>query len=166
MLSLRLYKEEDATIILSWFKDEVSFRKWSANIFDHYPLNASQLNEFYLNNVHNMEFGVIPMIMCDESHIVGHLFFRPLDAEKKTIRFGFVVVDDSMRGKGYGNKMLHLAKQYVVENYGTKRLTLGVFENNQNAYKCYKSVGFKDTGSDSYMIMGDKWGCIEMELII
>ena len=29
---------------------------------------------------------------------------------------------------------------------GAKRITLGVFDNNKQAYNCYKRVGFKENG--------------------
>lgn len=41
----------------------------------------------------------------DESGVVGHLILRFTDEEQQTIRFGFVIVDDAKRGKGYGKEM-------------------------------------------------------------
>ena len=44
-------------------------------------------------------------------------------------------------------------------------ITLGVFEKNASAYYCYKSVGFRETGQiEEYVIAGDAWKCVEMEL--
>lgn len=45
------------------------------------------------------------MTAFDETGVVGHLIMRFLDGEKKVLRFGFVIVDDTKRGKGYGKEL-------------------------------------------------------------
>lgn len=50
-----------------------------------------------------------------------------------------------------------------------KKISLGVFENNESAYYCYKSVGFKDTVLDEteiYTVLGEEWKCLELEIIL
>ena len=47
MLRLRPYKENDAKIIVSWIKDELAFRLWSADRYDHYPITAEDMNHHY-----------------------------------------------------------------------------------------------------------------------
>lgn len=84
------------------------------------------------------------------------------------IRLGFVIVDNEERGKGYGKEMLSLATKYAFEFVKVSKISLGVFENNTIAIKCYRSCGFKEVKSEnteSYKCMGEIWNCIEMELI-
>ena len=73
------------------------------------------------------------------------------DPLKTVIRFGFVIVDDQLRGKGYGKQMLQLAIQKAKNEFGAKKINLGVFDNNPSALHCYESVGFKIIGTDSYI---------------
>lgn len=47
MLRLRPYKKCDAAHICSWIKDERTFRRWSADRFDHYPVTAEDINAYY-----------------------------------------------------------------------------------------------------------------------
>ncbi|MBO5579529.1 MAG: GNAT family N-acetyltransferase [Prevotella sp.] len=82
--------------------------------------------------------------------------------DKTVIRFGFVIVDDSKRGMGYGKQMLRLAIDYARRELDAKRITLGVFCDNISAVECYKSVGFRITGEDNYTIDGEKWKGYEM----
>ena len=90
---------------------------------------------------------------------------RFTDEEKNVLRFGFVIVDDAKRGMGYGKQMLQLAIQYAFSLLKVETITLGVFEKNASAYYCYKSVGFRETGQmEDYVIAGETWKCIEMEL--
>lgn len=84
------------------------------------------------------------------------------------IRLGFVIVDDKRRGNGYGKEMLSLAIRYAFDFVKVKKISLGVFENNKSAIKCYESCGFKKVKlekTESYHCMGEIWNCIEMELV-
>lgn len=166
MLKLRPYQKEDAKEIVTWIKDERDFRKWSADIFLKYPIEAKDLQENYANAIKSMSNGFIPIVAYNDSGIVGQLFIRFLDNEKKTARFGFVIVDDTKRGQGYGKEMLQLALKCAFEQLKVNKVTLGVFENNPSAYYCYKAAGFEDIEEAEpvfYTIMGEQWKCLELK---
>lgn len=169
MLRLRQYKPCDAEIIASWIKNEIAMYKWSSDRFGSFPVTADAINEKYLsNNGDCLEpDNFYPMTAFDENGVAGHLILRYTDREKQTIRFGFVIVDDTKRGKGYGKKMLVLALRYAFDIMKARKVTLGVFENNPPAYYCYRSVGFKEipeTEEEYYEIENKKWRCIELEM--
>ena len=97
-----------------------------------------------------------PLTAVVGEKIIGHILLRfPLE-DKSVIRFGFVIVDDSKRGKGYGKQMLRLAIDYAQQELGVQKITLGVFCDNLSAVECYKSVGFRITDADAYMIDGEE----------
>lgn len=163
MLRLRPYKACDANMIVSWIKDEVSFHKWCADRFEHYPITGEDLNNYYQSFACANNF--FQMTAFNESEIVGHLLMRFIDEEQKILRFGFVIVDDTKRGKGYGKKMLQLAIQFAFDIVKAEKITIGVFDNNESAYHCYKAVGFQDIGQvQNYYILGEEWKCKELEL--
>lgn len=158
MLRLRPYRPEDAEQILSWSKDEKSFYKWTAGVLGNYPLTNDQFNE--VNN--RMAFTAI-----DDNDIVGFFTLRDPDNMFEELRFGFVIVDSEKRGKGYGKKMLQLGLTYAKEIYGVNKVSLGVFENNEPAYHCYKAVGFQNVVQneiETYPIMGEDWKCLVLEM--
>lgn len=166
MLRLRPYKACDVRTIVSWIKDEVSFRKWCADRFENYPITEADMNAQYDGLAYSDSF--YPMTAFDETGVVGHLIMRFLDEEKKTLRFGFVIVDDTKRGMGYGKQMLQLAIRYSFDILKVDKITLGVFENNAPAYYCYKSAGFLDVEMEEeeyFDISGEKWKCLELEII-
>ncbi len=167
MFKLRPYKPCDAEKIVSWLKDEDIFYKWSGGRFGEYPLTAEKLNNKYIENNGDCteKDNFYPFVLEDETGVVGSLIMRYLNPEKTVIRFGFIIVESKIRGKGYGKNMLTLALKYAFEIYGAEKVTLGVFENNAPAYYCYKSMGFKDIGEEIYNIKGDIWKCIEMEIV-
>lgn len=83
------------------------------------------------------------------------------------LRFGFVIVDSKKRGQGYGKNMLKLGLKYFKEIFGANKVSLGVFENNESAYYCYKAIGFEDVSQDEiekYTVMGEEWNCLELEM--
>ena len=108
-----------------------------------------------------------PMTAVEED-IVGHLILRYTDEKHETVRFGFVIVDNAVRGSGRGRKMLELAKEYAVKVLNARKLTLGVFDVNTAALRCYKSVGFTETGCDdeAFEVLGESWKCIELECVV
>ncbi len=166
MLRLRPYKPCDGEKIITWLKDEDVFLKWSAGRFGDYPLTAKKFNEKYIENNGDCpeSDNFYPFTFTDDNEIAGSLIIRYLNREKTILRFGFIIVDSKKRGKGYGKKMLSLALKYAFEIYGAEKVTLGVFENNEPAHYCYKSVGFMDAGEEIYTINGETWKCIEMEI--
>ncbi len=165
MLRLRPYKKSDAKYVVSWIKDEVAFWKWCAGLFGEYPISNDDMNTHYasFDNVDSH----FQMTAFDESGVVGHLIMRFTDEEKQVLRFGFVIVDDTKRGKGYGKEMLQLAIQYAFNILKVEKITLGVFENNSSAYQCYKAAGFREIQEEeckSYQVLGEEWKCLEMEI--
>jgi len=159
MLKLRPYNPSDAQKILSWISDETAFRKWSADRYPKYPITPDEMNAFY-NNADENFFG---MTAFDESGVRGHLTMRFMDKEKNHVRFGFIIVDCTIRKKGYGKQMLALALEYAFRILHAEKVSLGVFENNQPAYFCYNAAGFKSTGDvSSCRILNEDWNCLEL----
>lgn len=162
MLHIRPFRKGDAKRIIDWAKDEETFYKWSAGILGDYPITEDKLLEATSGRDDNDKY--YPFVAFDERGPVGFFTIRVLGDNDEIARFGFVIVDPSIRGKGYGKKMLSLGLKYAFEIQGFKKASLGVFDNNEAAYNCYKSVGFVPNGiTEAYELNGTTWNCIEME---
>ena len=158
MLGLRPYTKSDAKVILSWCRDEKAFYQWSAGVLGAFPITEK-------------EFGFVedlmPFTAYDETGPVGFFTLRKPDPSENTLRFGFVIVDPEKRGRGYGKQVLQLGLRYAFERLGASSVSLGVFENNETAYRCYKAVGFRDVlldETESYRVMNEEWKCRELTL--
>ena len=167
MLRLRPYKTSDAETIISWCKDEAAFRKWTSDRYESFPITTADMNKKYIENngdcIESDNF--YPMTAFDENGIVGHLIMRFTDERKTILRLGFVIVDDTLRGKGYGKEMISLSLKYAFEILKVDKVTIGVFENNIPAYYCYKAAGFKDVDAKLQCeIFGETWKILELEL--
>ena len=166
-MKLRPYKPADAQTILSWVRDEETFRKWVTDRYPHYPISPAEMNEKYFD--HNGDCpepdNFYPMTACDETGLLGHMILRFTAPD--TIRFGFVIVDDSRRGAGIGRQMLGMAVKYAAEFLGAKKLTIGVLENNPGALRCYLGAGFREAEQAEpvyYDLLGQRIRCIELEM--
>ena len=160
-MKLRPFSIEDAPVILSWIKDKTDFRKWSADRYSSYPPKPEDMLAQYANDI------IFPFTAIDDAgKVIGHIILRYPDSSKTVIRLGFIIIDNQLRGKGYGKQMLELAIQKAQRDYKVQKITLGVFDNNPSAIRCYESVGFTVTGTDTYLIDGEQWMGKEMEIHI
>ena len=132
MLRLRMYKKCDAEKILSWCKDELTFRRWTLTRYNKYPITKDDMNDKYFDNNGDCTDldNFYPMTALDDDDIIGHFIMRFVDKDKQILRFGFVIVDVSKRGMGYGKEMLKLGLKYAFEIMKVKKVTIGVLDNN------------------------------------
>ena len=163
MLRLRPYKSSDAEIIEKWIRDEDVFLKWGGKLFGEFPVSAQTIDDKYrLNNGDCKEpDNFYPWVALDDSgRVVGHFIMRYLHGDTRILRFGWVIVDDTVRGKGYGYEMLRLGLKYAFEIFSVDKVTLGVYENNDRAHRCYQKLGFKDLE----VVEKEPFNVIEMEI--
>lgn len=164
-MRLRPYKSCDAKIIASWIKDEETFLKWSAGRLGSYPVDAKMIDEKYTkaNGDCDEPDNFYPWVAIDDDgRPVGHFIMRYTGGDRRQLRFGWVVLDDTVRGKGYGKQMLELGLKYAFDFLGADRVTIGVYENNEPAHWCYKKVGFVDRE----IVKSEPWDIVEMEKYI
>lgn len=161
MLRLRPYKQNDSKTIAEWLKEEDVFLKWGGKLFGDFPISAEIIDEKYRNKNGGCEESdnFYPWVAIDEeNNVVGHFIMRYLHGDNRIIRFGWVIVDDKKRGKGYGKQMLQSGLKYAFEIMDAKEINLGVFVNNEPAHHCYKAAGFRD----SEIREGNPWQVMEM----
>ena len=163
MLRLRPYKSCDAEIIEKWVRDEDIFLKWGGTLFGEFPISAEIIDEKYrLKNGDCKEpDNFYPWVAFDEDgRVVGHFIMRYIHGDRRILRFGWVIVDDAIRGKGYGYEMLSLGLKYAFEILGVDKVTLGVYEHHDRAHRCYEKVGFKDVE----LVEKEPFNTFEMEI--
>lgn len=142
MLKLISYQKSDAAHLIKWLKNETVFRYWCTDYYEKFPITAEEINAFYDSWGEN----IYVFTAVDNENIIGHITMRYMDKEKTELRFGFILVDDEKRGMGYGKKMLTLAIAHAFDMLGAKKITIGVFEENEVAYHLYQKLGFVETG--------------------
>ena len=163
---LRAYEKSDPDIICKWISSETQLYQWSADRFNKYPLAGKDIRDNYEPQIKSGRF--FPLTAVNEKNeAVGHFIIRyPSENDDTSVRFGFVIIDPLLRGKGLGKQMLRLGIEYARKDLGAKRIDLGVFENNESARSCYGSVGFREYGRREVKLPAGIRICIDMELFI
>ncbi len=167
-LTLRPYQPSDAPMITSWLKSEYSMRQWCADRYKRYPVSPEDMNTYHKRNIDGQHSRALTM--TDGDDIVGYITLRtPADNQaEQRLGLEFVIVDDSKRGSGLGKALVTMAVKYAFEMLGATKVSLGVFENNPSAIHCYEAAGFHRISlpeTESYECLGERWNCIEMELL-
>lgn len=166
MIRLRPYKKCDAEKIISWIENEEIFMLWGGNRFGEFPITADVINKkYFADNGDCAEAdNFYPMTAFTDDGAVGHFIMRYINGDNKVLRFGWVIIDSGEREKGYGRKMLSLGLKYAFDILKVGKVTIGVYENNISAYKCYKSVGFHETAQANLEIGYDGQRIVELEI--
>lgn len=139
-------------------------RQWCADRYEHYPVTPEDMNAYHAKYIDGQRSRALTM--TDGDNIVGYITLRVPADNSKEQRLGFVIVDDSKRGRGLGKALVSMAVKYAFEKLGAKKVSLGVFENNPSALHCYEAAGFNRVSlpkTESYECLGETWDCIEME---
>lgn len=163
-LTLRPYQPSDAAVITSWLKSEYLMRQWCADRYEHYPVMPEDMSIYYDRYIDGQRSCALTMV--DGNDIVGYITLRIPADDPTEQRLGFVIVDDSKRGRGLGKALVSMAIKYAFETLEATKVSLGVFENNPSAIHCYEASGFHSVlrhDTESYECLGETWNCIEMK---
>ena len=156
MIRIRPYKQSDEEKILSWCDSEDTFFKWTFGLLGDYPVTS----EKFRKTSEYMQF-----IAVDDDEPVGYFIARNPNGNLNELRFGYGIVKPDRRNQGVGKEMLRQGLVYAFEIYGADRVTLGVYDKNENAIACYTSVGFRETGvRETYQVCGGQYEAFEMEV--
>lgn len=109
-------------------------------------------------------FGDSPFVATtNDGQVVGFFCFSvKLHTNEGMLKF--VVIDNTMRNKGYGCEMLKLAIKYAFEIAKADAVHLNVFPENPGAKKCYEKVGFKERTltENAFSFKDEFWGRCNM----
>ncbi len=100
--------------------------------------------------------------------MIGHISLGRVDRVNKSARIGKVLVGSSQyRGKGIGAEMVKAVLAIAFEEMQLHKVTLGVFDFNASAIRCYEKVGFVQEGllRDARKNGDEYWNLIEMGIL-
>ncbi|MHA7966756.1 GNAT family N-acetyltransferase [Paenibacillus sp. CAU 1782] len=168
MITLRHFEPEDFDQLMEWSGDEEYLLQWAGPQF-HFPLSKDQLSS-YLNaaNDKNTSTKFIFKVI-DESlnEVVGHISLGGIDKYNRSGRIGKVLVGNQYQGKGYGTQMINEMLRIGFEEHQLHRISLGVFDFNLSAVRCYEKCGFVKEGliRDARRYKDTFWNLIEMGIL-
>lgn len=151
----------DFEIIRQWISDERTHAMWCANLIP-YPLERKAFDATLTDMA--VKFGDSPFVAtANDGKVIGFFCYSVnLNTNEGILKF--VMVDQDLRGQGYGKEMLSLAVRYAFEITKAYAVQLNVFSENTGAKKCYLSVGFSErTNTDrAFSFNEELWGRCNM----
>lgn len=176
-MHLRSYNEQtDFIHMTKWIQDERTHALWCANLLS-YPLSEEELHNYLIE--HNLKFCSQSQcntirnekefdgayVYADENDRPVGFFIYTVNKQDKSGFVRFIMVDNTVRGKGYGTAMLRELQQFAYEKTGVSSLRLIVFDVNTAARTCYEKVGFTaiENLPDTFSYRDETWRRCMME---
>ncbi len=157
-MRLRPYnKQKDFKYIKQWVSDARTHALWSAKLIP-YPFTEEDFHNFLMEQ--ETEWGALGyLFMEDDCTPIGFCIFNMNEDEN----FGFarfIVLDNTMRGRGYGTQMIQFLLKYAFEIAGVDEVRLNVFDCNIGAKKCYEKAGFQERAftENALQFEEESWG--------
>ncbi len=146
MISLELMEKEDLQKIIEWNTNKSAdyLLQWAGPKFT-YPLMLDELERYFMEEVHDLNSDILlyKIILVSTNEIIGTIELREIDKVNKIARVcRFLIGKNTNRAKGIGKKVLEEILRNGFEDRGLEKITLGVFDFNTSAIKCYEKVGF------------------------
>ncbi len=147
MIKLELLgKEEDLQKIVEWNVNKSSeyLLQWAGPKFD-YPLTFEQMEKYFFKEIkkENSKILVYKILITGTEEMIGTVEIRETDKENKVGRIcRFLIGEEKNRGRSIGTIALNEALKIAFQDMKFKKMTLGVFDFNYDAIRCYEKVAF------------------------
>lgn len=170
MVKLEHFDQQDFKQLMQWIDSEHLMTNWSGSMFK-YPLTQESL-EWYIEDVNDLEKSeafVYKALDEKTGETVGHISLGGLSKKNKTGRISRVLIGNTAaRGKGYCSGMINEILKIGFEKLKLHRISLGVYDFNTSAIRCYEKSGFVKEGLMRDILLqedGTYWSLVEMSIL-
>ena len=142
MIKLQYLEKEDLRKIVEWNSDKSAdyLLQWSGPTYS-YPLTIKQVEDYFISN--NSNTSVYKILSVDTDEFIGTIELRETDKSNKIGRVcRFLIGEENYRGKRIGTHVLKEVLRIGFKDFKFDKITLGVFDFNYGAIKCYEKAGF------------------------
>jgi RimJ/RimL family protein N-acetyltransferase len=169
MIVLEYFERKDFEQLINWLSNEELLMNWSGSLFS-FPLTLESMH-WYIRDVNNMphaEAYVYRAVETDTGEVVGHISLGGLSPKNRSGRISRVLVgNEAARGKGYCRQMVEAVLKIGFEELKLHRISLGVYDFNTAAIKCYQKAGLitEGTSRDCLLFKDQWWSLVEMSML-
>jgi RimJ/RimL family protein N-acetyltransferase len=169
MVVLEHFERNDFEQLMEWITDDELLMNWSGSLFS-YPLTQKSL-EWYIedvNDINNSDAFIYKAVDTTTGNTVGHVSLGGISRKNRSGRISRVLVgSNSNRGKGCCQEMVKAVLKIGFEDLKLHRISLGVYDFNTAAIRCYQKSGFITEGTtrDVLLFKGKWWSLIEMSIL-
>ena len=168
MVKLEYFGKDDFKQLIEWINSEHLLINWAGSLF-RYPLTEESL-EWYIEDTNNIETSdvfVYKAVDTETNKTVGHISLGGISTKNKSARISRVLVGTG-RGKGYCKDMVSGVLKVGFEDLKLHRISLGVYDFNHAAIRCYENCGFVKEGLFRDVLKYDDnayWSLLEMSIL-
>jgi RimJ/RimL family protein N-acetyltransferase len=102
-----------------------------------------------------------------DDRLIGTIGFFKISMHHSEAWVAIGIGGEDNWGKGYGSDAMQVMLRYAFYEWNLHRVTLGVFEYNTRAIRCYEKMGFRYEGRvrQSALRDGRRWDLIHMGIL-
>ena len=170
MIKLEYFGREDFKQLIEWIDSEHLLTNWAGSLF-RYPLTEDSL-EWYIRDTNTIGFSdafIYKGVDTNTGKTVGHISLGGISEKNKAGRISRVLVGNTAeRGKGVCTGMLRAILKVGFDDLGLHRISLGVYDFNKSAIRCYEKAGFVKEGLMRDVLRYDDdayWSLWEMSIL-
>ncbi|WP_257675951.1 GNAT family N-acetyltransferase [Clostridium felsineum] len=144
IIKLKLLEKQDLQKIIDWNVDKSAddLMQWAGPKFN-YPLILKQLENYFLSEVLIEKVFVYKILLASTDEMIGTIEIREIDETNKIGKIcRFLIGEKNNRGNHIGTAALNEILKIGFKDMNFKKITLGVFDFNYSAIRCYEKVGF------------------------
>lgn len=151
----------DYEYLQKWVNSERTHALWCANLVP-YPITSNEFQEI-LNKDAQDWGGCAYIVTSDDGEQIG-FFVLSVNTSNNSGFAKFIIINNELRGKGYGTQMIKLMLKFAFEIVGVSSVQLNVFDSNDNAKRCYSKAGFVQDSlvANAFTYKGESWGRCHM----
>jgi RimJ/RimL family protein N-acetyltransferase len=160
------FTETDIDRLISWVTSEEILRYWTASSFG-YPLTREHLQGHIRGSAARGDRLIFKVVDPENGQAFGHVELGALDFVNRSTRIGRVLIDPTVKGKGYGVRLMQAAMAKAFDEMEMHRVDLWVFDFNARAIACYERAGFRHEGKcrDFFRIGEEYWSMLIMSVL-
>ena len=168
MVKLEYFEKADSNLLIGWIDSEELMINWAGSLFS-FPLTESSM-DWYISKTNNLQSSnAFNYKVVDENtgEVVGHISLGGISRKNRSARISRVFISNGHKGKGYCKIMIRAILKIGFEDLNLHRISLGVYDFNTAALKCYQSAGFIIEGINRDVLKhNDKWwSLVEMSVL-
>jgi len=151
--------------IVSWIKSEPDMVKWAGRIFT-WPMTQKQFKE-HIKEGKTQPQTLFPFVMVNDNRLVGYCELSSFHRHSDQASLTRVIISPEYRNKGMAKVMIKEVLNFGFKTLDLNRVSLGVFDFNEAAIKCYKNIGFllEGTTRESAKAGNTYWNCHLMSIL-
>lgn len=169
MIRLEYFTKEDFAQLIGWIHTEELLTNWSGSLF-RFPLTEESL-DWYIEDTNDLLHSdalVYKAIETDTGEVVGHISLGGISRKNRSARISRVLVgDNAQKGRGICTLMIKAVLEIGFNELKLHRISLGVYDFNHSAIRCYEKAGFVKEGvqRDILLHKNEYWSLLEMSML-